>query len=332
MGMRPYWQLAGGLGLIVVALLVFAVHVSTPLEKQMSFPIFICTIVSLIMIAISVIGNAIWILRTPSRLELRPDGILFISPIACEQFPWGVIGRVETDKREWPMVGKEVRLLVIYGTTGKKLITVTDRIRNFDQLLVDVQSRLRKTHNQPIVDARLRRSKLMALMFFGFGVFSCVAVVFLGVDGWRTRTNLALLHSNGHEIQAKIKRHYIFNVTPRIEYVFEATDGSMHSRNTEMTRAAWNETEDCSTVAVRFVPSNPDFSRLVEGEGDRTFDNWKMSLTLSAAGSIVTIIFILAAILRWNGCDITYDSEMRKFRLEKFGEQPRDDEKGDGSL
>jgi hypothetical protein len=322
-GVRPYWQFAGGLSALLIALAVFLSHLFVPPEKQTPFPIFIGTCVVLTLIAISAIGNAIWLLRSPNRVELWPEGMVIVLPLSCKKILWTEIGKIETDKREWPMMGQETRLLVLYGTLGGKLATITDRIAEFDGLVTAVQARVAPAADKPVADARLRRSKPVAAGFFVFGILMTAATIFIGVEGWRTKTNLELMQSEGREIQAAVVKHYIYNVTPRIEYSFTAADGSKYTRNTEMTRAAWDLSQNRETVDVRYVPSNPDFSRLVEGEGDPTFDNWKFSLGLSVGGIFMSILIFAGAALRWTGRDITLDPATRKFRVMKFGSQDK---------
>jgi hypothetical protein len=321
LGARPYWYIAGGVLAVLVAVLLFVVNVFTPPGKGLPFPVFIGTTVIPIMLGGAAIAYAFHLLRCPSQVQLDREGIALEGPMIRRQIAWSEIGRVETDKKEWPWLQREFRALVLYGTAGRKLATLTELIGDFDDLVAQVSARVEEATGAGVGDARLRKSKRNAVLFCVAGVAFFCLCVFVGIDAWRTKTNLRLLETEGVEVDATIKRHYIYNVTPRIEYAFATTDGAPFNRNASMDRSAWDRLQGAKTVRVRYVPANPDFSRLMEGEVEDMEMNPNVGLVFSGIGIALSVFFIVAGVFLWLNREIDLDSKSGKIRILKLGEK-----------
>ncbi len=319
-GARPFLYLAGGLLCLLMMGMVFLARVLAPPGEGLAFPLFIGATVSLTLIALGAFAYAFFLLRSPSRVELRPDGILLQGPMLDRQIGWHEIARVETDKAEWPMIRKELRLLVLSDAHGHKLTTLSESLGDFDLLSERLRGMARTSPGAVTGDARLRKAKRNAVLSWVVAAFMLFACGYIALEERYTRDNLRRLETEGRQVEATIDRHYMLRVTPRLEYSFTAEDGQIFSRELAVARESWERLDGAVTVPVRYVASNPDFSRLLEGETDALGLSPGLSLLVTVAGLIMALLFIPLGFLQWGGRDIDIDRKTGKIRLIRLGE------------
>jgi len=208
-----------------------------------------------------------------------------------------------------------------FWRTVRSRETLTELIADFDDLVAQVGARVEEATGAGVGDARLRKSKRNAVLCCVGGIAFFCLCVFLGIDAWRTKTNLRLLETEGVEVDARIKRHYIYNVTPRIEYAFTTPDRATFTRDASMDRSAWDRLQGAKTVRVRYVPSNPDFSRLMDGEVEDMEMNPNVGLVFAGIGIALSVFFIVAGVFLWSGREIDLDTKAGKIRILKLGEK-----------
>ncbi len=108
-------------------------------------------------------------------------------------------------------------------------------------------------------------------------------------------------------------------MTPRLEYEFAAENGQKITRDAMLTQAAWNGLDGADTVAVRYVPSDPDNNRLVAEEVEGEFGSPATNLLLSIAVGAIAGFFIGVGLMQWFGWDIDLDSKTGKLSIKRFG-------------
>jgi len=76
-------------------------------------------------------------------------------------------------------------------------------------------------------------------------------------------------------------------------------------------------------VAVRYVGSDPSYSRVADGEqSSGPDDDPKLTLVLAPLGALMSLLFFLAGVLRWKGLDLTFDEKKLRFRLKRLDGDP----------
>jgi hypothetical protein len=85
--------------------------------------------------------------------------------------------------------------------------------------------------------------------------------------GINEEMHLPRFASEGRRVEAKVVRRYMRKITPYLEYSFTDDGGRTHSREVMMYQEAWDALDGRPTVAVEYLPSDPEgWNRLVAGE------------------------------------------------------------------
>ena len=175
-----------------------------------------------------------------------------------------------------------------------------------------------KRTGHPTVNAKARRSKRAASFFIVFGALMLAGGIFMGYEAWTETTTRKLLESEGVETDATIVKHYMYNgIAPWVEYTFRDSTGPQrtapHAQDSGMAVTRRSE-----TVPVRYVQSNPDYSRVVAGEESTTEHDPKLMLILAPAAAVFSLLFFVAGVLRWKGLDLTFDERKFRFRIKRL--------------
>ena len=84
-------------------------------------------------------------------------------------------------------------------------------------------------------------------------------------------------------------------------------------------QAAWNELDGAATVAVRYVPGDPDNNRLASGEVDSEPASPQMMEFVSVGVGIMALFFIGIGVVQWAGRDVDLDSKTGRISIKRFG-------------
>jgi Protein of unknown function (DUF3592) len=323
--LQPYLYLAGGLVCVAVAVAGFILCVTRRPEHRIDpFAQYSMTTLP-ILIALGAFSYAVVLFRTPRRIELSIDGILLESPLKRRAIDWDQIDHVETDKKLPFIPGVEVEILILRDAAGAKLAVLSSAVKDFVNLSERVQRIVTKRTGHATVSAKARRSKRAALFFLAFGVLMVAISISVGYGAWIERTNRNLLESDGVDTQATIVKHYMYNgIWPWVEYTFRDTTGREFARRVMLETPAWQALEGAKTVPVRYIRSNPDYSRVDEGEESSMEHDPRIMLLLAPAVGLFSLLFFLVGILRWKGLDVTFDEKKFRFRMKRLGAAPDD--------
>lgn len=322
-GTRAVLFIVGGVLALCFGAVVFLVQLLLPPEHALPVPAKIGLVVIPTMLGLAAFGYGLTLCRIVSRVVLDPDGVTVSSFRGTHTYQWEEVARVDDDKIEYPMVGLELDAITLYDRGGAKLATLTSQLRGFEDLADEVKRRVRGRSGVTGGHARARYNKPMALLFFAFALLMLFAARFVAHDTWYEATNSGLLETEGVVTEATIVKHEMFNVTPRVEYEFTDEAGVVHTRNTMMTQAEWNRLIGEPVVEVRYVRSNPEYSRLLVGEAEGGVPSvkapWGYVVAVLAAGMSLFMLFIGA--LRWAGWDLDVGKDGVKWV--RYGDAPQ---------
>ena len=110
---------------------------------------------------------------------------------------------------------------------------------------------------------------------------------------------------NAISTEAVIEKHYKFNVTPRLEYVFRDEAGFEHRRDTIVASHTWSRLKAGDKVAVRYFTEDPDYSRLAQGDmDDRQSHDPQLMLLAGPLCRVMGLGFFIAGVLQFCGVDV----------------------------
>jgi hypothetical protein len=322
--LQPYLYLAGATVCIAVAVAGFVFCVTRPPEQRLG-PVEQHALTTVpVLFALGALSYAVVLFRTPRRIELSRQGIVLETPLKKQTIAWEEVDRVELDKKIAFIPGGEVEILVLRGGDGAKRAVLSNTVTNFAELSERLQRIVTKRTGHPTTNAKALRSKRTAVFFCAFGALMVAVSIFVGYDGWNERTNQKLLKSDGVNTDAKIVKHYMYNrIAPRVEYSFRDAGGREFTRSTILNTPEWQQLEGAESVPVRYVRSNPEYSRVVKGEESRPEHDPTWMLALAPLGGLMSLLFFGAGILRWKGFDLTFDEKKFRFRLKRLAAESR---------
>lgn len=215
---------------------------------------------------------AFYLLRSPVRIVVTDSGLTLEWLIRQKTFSWNMISGLELKEpgvfQNWvsSMKGKSKtasEMLVIFDPKGKKLFEIGDNIENFSVLTEQIRQRSSDASGKATFNVREqiqkkihRQNKKRILLLVVGIIFAGISITLLVISIVASH-NKKLLKTEGRIIKATITRHYIYNVTPRLEYSFTTEGGETFSKNVMINRPYWETLEENGTVPVRYLPSNP---------------------------------------------------------------------------
>lgn len=323
--LAPYLFVVGGIGCVAGAVLGFVFAVTRKPENKLD-PFAQQTFTTVpILLAIGAFSYAAILFRTPRRIVLSIDGITLESPLKTRHIAWEQVARVETDKTIAFLPGSDVKVLILRDASGAKLAVLSGTVRKFADLSERLQRIVSKRTGSRTVHRQAKRKRRTAVFLLAGGALMLTAAVSLGVHSWREISDRRRLAAEGVETQATILKRYMYNnVAPWVEYKFRAGDGKDYERRALLATRQWNQLEGAKTVTVRYVGSDPAYSRVADGEESMgPDDDPKLTLLLAPLGGLMSLLFFLAGILRWRGLDLTFDEKTNRLRLKRLdGEAP----------
>jgi hypothetical protein len=215
---------------------------------------------------------AFYLLRSPVRIVVTDSGLTLEWLIRQKTFSWRMISRLELKDpgifHNWvsSMKGKSKtasEMLVIFGPNGKKLFEIGDNFENFSALMEQIRQRSsdasgKATFNsQEQIQKKIHRQNKSRIILLVLGILFAGISISVLVISIVASHNKKLLKTEGQIIEATIMRHYLYNVTPRLEYSFTLEEGETFSKNVMVNKPYWETLEENSTVPVKYLPSNP---------------------------------------------------------------------------
>lgn len=313
-GIRPVLYILGGLVLLGIAGLAFLIGLLVPAENK-AFGAFIASTVLPTMGAIAAFSAAVSLLRAPRRVIVAPKGLIVEGERETRRWTWDKIGWTS---RGTGAIGFRPQLNV-FDTAGKKLCTLGPEFDDFDGLADSITSAVAKKPDHTAEKIQSRKSKKSAAFLVLGGVAFLALGIANGINASSEKRAAQQLAEEGVETTSNIKRHYLYNVTPRLEYEFTTENGKTITRDAMVTQAAWNDLDGADTVAVRYVPADPDNNQLVTGEVENEFGSPQTNLLLSIGVGALAIFFIGVGLMQWFGWDVDLDSKTGRLSIKRFG-------------
>lgn len=306
--------LAGGVALIGFGLLAFVVCLVVRVNQ---FALHAVTTLPIVM-GLGAITRGWGAVRSPTQITVDPAEITITTGQTDRRIAWNDIGLASAT--EAPLTNK--RRLALFDKRGKPLVTIHNNFTDFEQL-VDLARGY--VDAQPEGDAdslQLSKARRTALFTGVVGVFLGVAGVFSAHDTWNTQREQALLASDGVEGEGRKLRRFLApnGVTCRLEYEVAGDGGQTATRNAEVEPEYWNELEDATTVPIRFVPAEPEISRLLSGEAPSDKPGPLAGYGLGVAGGCMSLFMIAVAVMQFKGWDYGTDPKTGKLGFRRIGE------------
>jgi hypothetical protein len=312
----PYLAFGGTIIFWLGAAAGFAFCITRPPEQDPG-PLGVNSLATMpILLGGGLLLYGFFVLRTPRRIELNRQAIVIETRRTTREIPWEEFEYVEVDRG----MGRQYERLVLRDRNREKLAVLSGALENFHDLSERVQRISTKRTGNPTLSASGRRTKPMALFFCFFGLLTAAGTAFMGWSAWSEQNARRLMASEGVTTDAKILKHVMFNnVAPRVEYSFQDAGGREFHRDTMLMTGAWKKLEGAETVPVRYIRSNPDYSRLIAGESHEAMNEPAMLLLAAVGLMLMSALFLTVGVLRWYGLDITFDEKTRRFRLKRLG-------------
>jgi len=313
-GLRPVFYLFAGLTCLGLAGFMFLIGLLLPPERQ-AFPVFIGSTVVPTLGALALFGSAFQLMRSPRRVTVGPKGIAVEGNEGERSWTWDEIG--------WATVGTAAltpqKRLVAYDPAGKKLVALGPEFEDFDGLAEGIKAAIARKPDEAAGRVQSRKAKKSAA-FLTLGGVAFLALAFAnGFNAQSEKADAKRLAQDGIEMEATVLRHYLYNVTPRIEYVFSTPEGREVKRDAMMQQAAWDALQGAKTVPVRYVPADPDNNRLVTGEVEDQFGDPAVNLFLSVGVGVMALLFLSVGLMQWCGWDLDLDSKTGRVSIKRFG-------------
>lgn len=313
-GLRPVFFIFGGLLLLGVAGAAFLLGLLLPAGRQ-PFPFFIASTVIPTLGALAAFAHAISLMRSPERVTVGSTGLSVEGEHGTRRWPWPEIG--------WATIGMGTftyqRQLTVYDPQGKKLVTLGAAFDDFDGLAESIKAAIERKSDGIATQVQSRKAKKTGtLMILGSLAFLALAIVNAAM-AQHEKSTAQRLADEGVRTEATVLKHYLYNVTPRLEYGFTTPDGKTITRDAMLEQDAWNALDGVDTVAVRYVPDDPDNNRLVAGEVVNEMGSPTTNLLLAVAVGMMALFFLLVGILQYRGWDIDLDSKTGKVSIQRFG-------------
>jgi hypothetical protein len=304
---------AGGDVLVLVAAFGFFVSLKTPTGMVQ---LHLRSTVPMIM-AVGLFATAYTLARSPRAVGFSADGLHVYYRRGAKLLGWGEIA--------WAEVGSQAmtnrKLLTVYGNNGKALLKLPASLEGFDSLAAGVRQRLAE-HPSPYAGAlRWRKCRRQAVGLLVGSVLTLAGGAWMGWMAYDERRSAELMRTQGAQGEAVVVRKFVApdGRTHRIEYrVADAGEGApLH--NVEVDPLVWSILRTGQRVPVKTVPGRPEIARLVVGEVEDAMEPSPMTKLLLMAGMLVlTVVFLVGAILGFRGIEIDWDAESNKFKITRL--------------
>jgi hypothetical protein len=271
-------------GISLLMIIVIAVNLYLLFLSSSNKPMMPGLIGGMSVIPIFGIAAGIYFLKRPRKIIISSDGVAIVGLISRKDIPWPDIADIEINEAEsiadnWVKTfsgqsAVQKKRVILRDGSRRQLGTIEGNIEEFDTLMAMIISNSSQSRGKPVFDAGLQKNRTMTArkkkmrLNLGLGLFlslmAIASMVVISVDHVSQKT----LETQGQAIDAVISKHYKYNVTPRLEYTFTADDGKSYTKDAMVEKTVWEQLKEGDTIPVKYVPSNPDNSRLLKGYVD----------------------------------------------------------------
>lgn len=315
----------------VITLIMMAVCFFLVLLSSGNHPFMPGMIGGMSVVPIFGISFAVFLLKSPVRILVDENGLCIEWLIGRKTFTWNDIGSLELRKpglyQTWASAfsGKKkmpTELLVIFDQNHKKVAEIGNRIENFPLLMQAIRDRTGTAQGRAVFDAdaqvrkTLSAQKKSRIFMLVFGIFLAALSVTLSVTSLISHRNQTLLAGEGQVVEAAISRHYLYNVTPRLEYTFTTPGGESFSKNVMVDKRYWETLTEGGTVPVLYLPSKPEENKLLYNDTDN--EDFPLAIVIPASAFTFLIGVVCAAMYFLKIADLKFEDG--RFKIIRVGD------------
>jgi hypothetical protein len=314
-GTKAVWWLVGGivgLGFAVLGMVVAIVARVDPLSVQV-----IATLPAIVGVGALTVAASLF--RSPLQVAVGPRGLSIEGRRGKQTHSWDQIGWANVDT----VTMTHRRQLVVYDTRGKTIARLSEAFDDFDAMADQIRDRIAAKGDDTSDRIRGRKAVRSAVLCTSVGLLMLAAMGFLAWHTHQEQRAAVRLEQDAVPGEAEIVRRFLApnGVTPRIEYRITTPDGRTATRNAEAFRPDWDKLEGARTVAVLYVPDDPDISRLAAGEPRERDLTSRPAVAYGASvlAGLVALFLVVVGVMQWYGWDIDLDSKTGKISIKRFG-------------
>lgn len=273
--------IAFAFGISLLMIIVIAVSLFSLFTSSSHKPLMPGIIGGMSVIPIFGIWTGIYLLKRPRKIIAGPQGVVIVGLTGRKEIPWSDIADIEIKEVEnvtsqWVKTfsGQSAvanKCIVLRNHANRQIGAIDGNIENFDFLTATITSYCSVTQGKSVYDADLqknrtiasRKKKMRLNLVLGLFLFlmAIASMTVISIDHFQKQA----LENEGLSADATIKRIYIYNVTPRLEYTFSTPDGKSYSKDVMVSKELYDQWKEGQIIAVKYVPSDPDNSRLLRG-------------------------------------------------------------------
>jgi hypothetical protein len=298
-------MMVGGWILIAGAIGLFAVALILPPEIQPNATAIQFMVTGPIIVGIALIGLGRTQRGCPAQVDVGPTELVVHHLKGKQTIAWREITRLETGERSTAMGHKTLQTLKLFGTAKRPIMELDSQLQPFDTLVALIRSRAGLVDPAAVVDTTPRKKRREAWLLVTIGPLFVALAFFVGLDAQREIRQQTALRESGQAVVATVVKHEMFHVTPRLEYEFRDAAGRNHTRNTMVETRVWQGLKVGAPVNVRYVPDDPAYSRLLEGDADDASNHDpRLMLIVAPLCGGMGVLFALAGALMFRGLDV----------------------------
>lgn len=309
---RAQWaaiaKLVGGILLALLALAMLALNIL--IINPTTIALHATTTMPMIM-GVFLFSSAVASLKSPGRVEITNEEIQFQPG---PRIAWRDIAFASVDET----AGGQQRQLRLLDQNGKRIGQVASSIENFDALVAQVREKVGQ-HTSPEVTSkvRMKKARRQSILTAGGTILLLTAGVFVILDARWNQHAQHQLQNAAIEGAGVVSEKFVApnGVTTRIRYTVTGSDGEEAEHNVEISSVLFDTLSVGDSIAVRYVPDEPEISRLVAGEIEREDiqDSPTMSFLLGGAAIAMSLFLAGITVMFWKGYDFKIDGEGARF-------------------
>jgi hypothetical protein len=304
-GLYGRWMIVGGCVLFAGTIALFALLLLLPVEISPGPSAMTTLTVPPILAALVLIGAGWSQVQTLQQVDVGPDGVTIHFVKSERHIPWDDVVELQTGERSASLGHVTLKTVKLIGPQRKVLAAFDSQLQPFDDLVTKLWERASVGREVEVTDTadKKKRSEAWLLVILG-PVFAGLGL-FVGLEAQRELQQRNSLRDHPTTATATVIKHEMFNVTPRLEYQFQDAEGEEHRRNTIVATKVWNQLQVGSTVAVKYLSDDPEYSRLDVGDIDdeQSHDPQLMVFCAPLVG-LMGAFFFIAGVLQFCGIDL----------------------------
>jgi hypothetical protein len=299
------WMVIGGGVLFAGTILLAAVLILLPPDAGPGPTLitFVTTAPTIASVALVSLGLMLW--RAPQQVDVGPTGVTVHTAFGETTVPWTDVVSLETGERTPLMSFASQKTVRLVGPQRKVLLELNDQIKPFDDLVTKLWEYASVGRDLEITDTSERKRRVEAWFLTLLGPLFAALGLWGGTEALREVRQQEGLQKHAATATATIVKHYKFNVTPRVEYTFLDADGVEYRRGTIVAENVWSRLQEGSAVQVRYLPEDPDYSRLAVGDlHDKESHDPQLMVFAGPLVALMGLVFFVGGVLQFCGVDL----------------------------